>query len=131
MTAKGATGKHGISRERTTFEWALLLASLGATLTLVAGLVVAGLTGPRGPADLRVTVEPIAPSSGGRPLEVTITNVGGTSAQNVVVEITVGDVTREVNLDLIAKGDTESATIVVPTEASGTPHADVVSYSNP
>ena len=131
MTAKGATGKRGIGRERTSFEWALLLASLGATLTLVAGLVVAGLTGPRGPADLRVAVEPIAPSSGGRPFEVTITNVGGTSAQNVAVEITVGDVTREVNLDLIAKGDTESSTIVVPTDASGTPHAEVVGYSNP
>jgi hypothetical protein len=45
------------------------------------------------------------PASGGRPLEVTVTNVGGTSAQNVIVEVTVGDVTREVDLDLVAKGE--------------------------
>ena len=48
-----------------------------------------------------------------------MTNVGGTSAENVIVEITVGDVTREMNLDLVAKGDTESATVVVPADADG------------
>jgi hypothetical protein len=34
---------------------------------------------------------------------VTVTNVGGTSAENVVVQVTVGDVTRQVNLDLVPK----------------------------
>jgi hypothetical protein len=48
-----------------------------------------------------------------------------------VVEVTVGDVTREVNLDLVAKGDTESAAVVVPADAAGPPHAEVVSYTNP
>jgi hypothetical protein len=70
------------------------------------------------------------PASGGRPFEVTVTNVGGTSAENVI-EITAGDVTREVNLDLVAKGDTESAAIVVPSDTAGPPHAEVVSYTNP
>jgi len=37
----------------------------------------------------------------------------------------------EVNLDLVANGDTESAAIVVPADAAGTPHAEVVSYTNP
>jgi hypothetical protein len=82
---------------------------------VVAGLVTSGLAGPHGPADLRVTVEDAdGPASGGRPLEVTVTNVGGTSAQNVIVEVTVDDVTRDVNLDLVAKGDTESAGVVAP-----------------
>ena len=66
-----------------------------------------------------------------RPLEVTVRNVGGTSAENVIVEVTVGDVTREVNLDLVAKGDTESAGVVVPAGTTGPSHAEVVSYTNP
>jgi uncharacterized protein (TIGR02588 family) len=132
MTAKRASGSRGIRRERTPFEWALLVVSLAATLAVVAGLVVSELAGPRGPADLRVTIaDADEPASGGRPLEVTVKNVGGTSAENVIVEVTVGEVTREVNLDLVAKGDTESAVVVVPADAAGLPHAAVVSYTNP
>lgn len=132
MTAKRASGSRGIRRERTPFEWALLVVSLAATLAVVAGLVVSGLAGPRGPADLRVTIaDADEPASGGRPLEVTVTNLGGTSAENVIVQVTVGDVTREVNLDLVAKGDTESAAVVFPADAAGPPHAEVVSYTNP
>lgn len=132
MTAKRSSGSSGIRRERTPFEWTLLVVSLAATLAVVVGLVVSGLTGPRGPADLRVSVgDATEPASGGRPLEVTVTNVGGTSAQNVIVEITVGDVVREVDLDLVAKGDEETATVVVPADATGPPDAAVVSYTNP
>ena len=131
MSAKRTSGSRGIRRNRTPFEWALLVVSLAATLAVVAGLSASRLAGPRGPADLRVTVKDAdGPASGGRPLEVTVTNVGGTSAQNVIVEVTVGDVTREVNLDLVAKGDTESAAVVVPAGAAGPPRAEVVSYTN-
>ena len=42
-----------------------------------------------------------------------------------------GDVTRELDLDLVAKGDTESAAVVVPADATGPPHAEVVSYTDP
>ena len=132
MTAKRASGSRGIVRERTPFELVLLVVSLAATLAVVTGLVVSGLTGPRGPADLRVTVDKAdEPASGGRPVQVTVSNVGGTSAENVIVEVTVGDLTREVTLDLVAKGDTESATVVVPADASDPPHAEIVSYTNP
>ena len=117
---------------RTPFEWALLVVSLAATLTVVAGLVVSELAGPHGPADLRVTVaDADRPASGGRPLDVTITNVGGTSAENVIVEVTVGDIVREVNVNLVAKGDSESAAVVIPAGAAGSPRAEVVSYTNP
>jgi hypothetical protein len=37
----------------------------------------------------------------------------------VIVEVTVGDVTREVNLDLVPKGDTESAAVVVRRRRRG------------
>jgi uncharacterized protein (TIGR02588 family) len=132
MTARRAAASRGIGRERTPFELALLVVSLAATLAVVAGLVVSGLTGPHGPADLRVTIaDADEPASGGRPLEITVSNVGGTSAENVIVEVTVGDLTREVNLDLVAKGDTESATVVVPADSADPAHAEVVSYTNP
>jgi uncharacterized protein (TIGR02588 family) len=132
MTAKRASGNGGIRRERTPFEWALLVVSLAATVAVAAGLVVSGLAGRRGRVDLRVTVADTGgTASGGRPLEVTVTNVGGTSAGNVIVEVTVGDVTRDVGLDLVAKGDTESAAVVVPADAMGEPRAEVVSYTNP
>lgn len=132
MSEKSGSRRSAPRRQRTSFEWALLLGSLAATLAVVAGLVVSGLVGPRGPADLRVTVsEPGGQASGGRPLEVSVQNVGGTSAENVVLEVTVGDVVREVNLDLVAKGDEESATVVVPDDAAGSPQAEVMSYTNP
>jgi uncharacterized protein (TIGR02588 family) len=125
-------GNRGIRRQRTPFEWVLLVASLAATVAVVAGLVVSGLAGSRGGADLRVTIADAGgPASGGRTLEVTVTNVGGTSAGNVIVEVSVGDVTREVDLDLVAKGDTESAAVVVPADATGEPRAEVVSYTTP
>jgi len=132
MTAKRRAGSGGVRRKRTTFEWVLLLVSLAATLAIVVGLVVSELSGHRGPVDLRVSVTDAGgPASGGRPLEVTVSNVGGTSAENVVIEVTVDDVAREVNLELVAKGDKESAAVVVPTDATGTPHAEVLSYTNP
>ncbi|MEO8424966.1 MAG: hypothetical protein ABI595_13785 [Actinomycetota bacterium] len=119
-------------RERTPFEWALLLVSLAAALTLAVGLAISAFTGASGPADLEVDIAMAeAPASGGRPLEITVTNIGGTSAENVVVEVTVGDVAREVTLALVAKGDEESATVIVPTSATATPHAEVLSYSDP
>jgi uncharacterized protein (TIGR02588 family) len=129
MTA--AKGK-GIRRERTPFEWALLVVSVAAALTLLVGLAISGLTGASGPADLEIAIAPSdVPASGGQPLEITVKNVGGTSAENVVIEVTVGDVSREVTLELVGKGDEESATVVVPASASATPHAEVLSYSDP
>jgi hypothetical protein len=67
------------------------------------------------PTEDAVTVaDANGPASGGMPFEVTVTNVGGTSAENVVIEVTVSDVARDLNLDLVAKGDTESAGIRGP-----------------
>jgi uncharacterized protein (TIGR02588 family) len=132
MTATPASRDRGIGRKRTPFEWALLLVALAATLGIAAGLAVTELVEPQGPADLRVTVADKAEAaSGGRPLEVAVENVGGTSAENVIVQVTVGDVTREVDLDLVAKGDTESAAVVVPSGATGPPRAQVMSYTDP
>lgn len=132
MTAKRRSGGNGIRRERTSFEWTLLILSLAATVAIVVGLVVSEFAGNRGPVDLRVSVTDTGePASGGRPLQVTVANIGGTSAQNVTVEVTVGDLVREVTLDLVAKGDKESADVIVPLEATAPPEAEVISYSKP
>ena len=132
MSPSRSSGNKGLRRPRTPFEWTILIVSLAATLAVIVGLALSGLRGPRGPADLRVAVhEAEEPASGGRTLELTVTNVGGESAENVVVEVTVGDVTREANLDLVAKGDSESAAVVVPSDAGGEPRAEVVSYTSP
>jgi uncharacterized protein (TIGR02588 family) len=132
MTSSRRSDDRGIRRPRTLFEWALLGASLTAILIVVAGLVLSQVLGTGGPADLRVSVaDEGVLASGGRSLEVTVTNAGGTSSENVIVEVAVGDVTREVDLDLVAKGDTESAVVVVPADAVGEPAAQVVSYTNP
>ena len=81
MTSKRSSGRGGMGRKRTSFEWALLLGSLAAILAVVIGLVVGELSGPRGPVDVRVTVTDAGgPASGGRPLEVIVTNVGGKKA---------------------------------------------------
>jgi hypothetical protein len=127
-----ATKNRGIRRKRTTFEWALLLMSVTAASILAVGLAISGLTGASGPADLEIAIVAADdPASGGRPLEITVTNVGRTSAENVIVEVTVGDVVREVTLALVAKGDEESATVIVPDGATASPHAEVLSYSDP
>jgi hypothetical protein len=87
-----------------------------------------------GSGDLRVAVTADdRPASGGRPLEVMVENVGGTSAENVIVEVTVGDVTREVDLNLVAKGDTESATVWSRPAASrgGELHQPLTRVSRP
>jgi uncharacterized protein (TIGR02588 family) len=132
MTSSRTSGDRGVGRRRTPFEWALLGVSLAAILIVIAGLVLSQLLGAGGPADLRVSVaDEGVLASGGRSLEVTVTNAGGTSSENVIVEVTVGDLTREVDLDLVAKGDTESAVVVVPADAVGEPAAQVVSYANP
>jgi hypothetical protein len=55
MTRKRDSGG-AIKRKRTPLEWALLLVSLAATLAVVVGLLVSGLAGPRGPADLRMNI---------------------------------------------------------------------------
>jgi uncharacterized protein (TIGR02588 family) len=132
MSPRRNSGDRGIGRRRTPFEWALLVVSLAATLVVAVGLALSQFIGPDGPADLRVGVaDEGVRASGGRSLEVIVTNAGGTSSENVIVEVRVGEVAREVELDLVAKGDTESAVVVVPADAIGEPAAEVLSYMNP
>jgi len=119
----------GIRRERTPLEVAVLLVSAVAVAAIVIGLLLARIAGGNGPPDLRVSVAqtPIH-RSGGAVYAVIVRNVGGETAANVVIEVVVGEETREISLVSVAKGDDEEAAAVFPSGTSGEPRATVTSY---
>lgn len=121
----------GVSRDRSPFEIAVLVISAAAALTILAGLIVAGLRYGSGPPELRAKVTPDQSANGSRTFEVSVANDGGTSALNVVVTVELGEEMREVQLDTVAKGDKESITVVFPGDISGSPVAEIQSYSEP
>ena len=130
MTATRSKNR-GLTRERTPFEWAVLGCSVVATFALMAGLIL-GSFGTAGSADLRVTIDarPIE-ASGGAAFDISVFNAGGTSAESVLIEVVSGSITRELSLELVAKGDTEHAFVVFPSSAAESPRATVVSYAEP
>ncbi|MGH2690120.1 MAG: hypothetical protein ACRDKW_15140 [Actinomycetota bacterium] len=122
----------GLKRKRSALEWALLLVSLAAIAGVVGSLVSYGLRAGGGPADLRVEARFTGTGSGGSVFEVTVRNEGGATAERVMLEVTLGDVTREADIDVVAKGDREAAFVVFPTgDAGSAPVVRVVSYEEP
>lgn len=120
--------RRGVRRKRTFFETAVLVISLAAAAAVVGGLLVSGLTGPSGPADLSVAVQPTeARGSGGVVYEVIVSNRGGQTAENVVIEVTAGDETRELEILSVSKQDEEIAAVIFPA-GSDPPTARVLSY---
>jgi uncharacterized protein (TIGR02588 family) len=64
--------------------------------------------------------------------EVTVGNDGGATAERVTIEVTLGEVTREADIDVVAKGDREAAFVVFPSgDASSAPGVRVVGYEEP
>lgn len=121
--------RRGLRRERTKLELGVLLVSVAAVGTVVVGLVVAGVSGGTGPPDLRATVGPSGVErSGGAVYELSVRNQGGQTAENVVVEVSVGSETREVEILSVSKGDEEVASVVFPRGTAGTATARVLSY---
>ncbi len=120
-----------LRRERTPFEIAVLVVALTATAAIVAGLVVAGLSGGKGGPNLVVSVGPAAEHrSGGIVFEIVVRNEGGATADNVTLEATLGEETREITIVSVAKGDEERAGVVFPPDATGTPTVRVLSYNS-
>ena len=119
----------GALRSRTLLENVVLAVSLVAVAAVVIGLVVAAVGGGDDGPDLRATVRATGlQRSGGAIYEVEIRNVGGHTAENVVIEVTLGDEKRELEVLSVAKGDDETATVVFPPGASGTAAVRVLSY---
>ena len=118
-----------VRRGRTPLELAVLLVSLAAVASVVAGLIIASATGGEGPPDLVAVARPTGlERSGGALYELLVRNQGGQTAENVVVEVTVGSETREVEILSVSKGDEEVASVVFPRGTDGTAEARVLSY---
>lgn len=121
--------RRSLRRERTPFEKGVLAVSILAVGSIIAGLLLASTTGAEGPPDLRVSVaETPINRSGGVVYAVTVRNVGGETAANVVIEVVVGGESREIELVSVAKGDEEEASAIFPPGTSGTARASVLSY---
>ncbi|HVF11986.1 MAG TPA: hypothetical protein VNA87_02765, partial [Actinomycetota bacterium] len=82
-------------------------------------------------AELTIEISgPKDESETGKTYEVTVSNDGGTTAEEVVVEVVAGDTTREIQFRAISKGDQEMATVVLPAESQD-PRAEIVGYKEP
>ena len=123
------SAKRGLRRKRTALELSVLVVSVIAIAAVIGGLIVASVTGGEGTPDLRTSVAvPGVEGSGGVVYKVLVENRGGESAENVVIEITLGSEMREIQILSVAKGDEEEASVVFPPGTTGKPTARVLSY---
>lgn len=123
--------RRGMRRERTPLEWVVLILSFLGILSVVGGLAWYGITADGGQAELSIQIELTQEEAeGGKIYEVTVSNGGSTTAEDVVVEVSAGDTTREVEFKAVAKGDREMAVVVLPLE-SDDPRAEIVAYKEP
>ena len=117
---------NNLRRERTTFEWAILVVSLAAVVAIVAGLVTAWVTYESGPPVLRASVTRTeAPNR----FVVAVRNDGGATAEHVRVLVRRGRGSVEVELLAVPKGDEEEAFVTIG--GRGRPTAQVQSYQEP
>ena len=115
------------SREQL-FDRVVLIAAAFAILIVVGGLAYYGVTSGRGPADLEPSIIDTGRREGDEQIyKVTIANKGGTTAEDLVVEVTLGEESREVQVRFVTKGDSEEVLVSLP--GSGTPEVRVVSYT--
>ncbi|CAN5886796.1 hypothetical protein BH23ACT12_BH23ACT12_12210 [soil metagenome] len=121
-----------LKRERTPFEWALLLISLAVIGTIIVGLFLYAGHKAGGEAELSVEVADTGEMfEGGPQVEVTVRNTGGSGAEQVVTEVTMGEQTREVTMARIPKDDEASAVVTFPAGTTGTPEGELLSYNTP
>lgn len=115
----------GLRRERTAFELVVLGVAAAAIASIVGALVAFGAGAASGPPDLHVVLEP----SGAGRHTLSVTNRGGTTAEEVVILVRRGPRTTEVEFAAVAKGDTEQASVALP--GPGTAAAAVLSFKEP
>lgn len=116
--------KNTFRRERTTFEWVLLVVSLAVIAAIASALVFYGVSATSEPPDLTVSV-----TTSGTDHVLVVENKGGTTAEEVVVEVTRGSERQEVEFKAVAKGDVEEAKVALP--GGGKPEARVTSFKEP
>ena len=114
-----------LRRERTPFEWVILAVSILAICAIAGGLVFYTFSLEGGPPSLKATIRPAS----GDALTLRVENTGGTTAEEVVVNVRRGKEARAVSFRAVAKGDYEEATVTLPGGARAT--SEVVAYKEP
>lgn len=121
-----------LKRERSAFEWILLLVALGSIGTVVVGLFLYAGHKAGGEAELVAeVVDTGKPVKGAPQVELTVRNTGGSGAEEVITEVTMGEETREVTMVRIPKDDEATAIVGFPPGTTGTPEAEIFSYNQP
>lgn len=121
-----------LKRERTPFEWALLAVALAAIGTVIVGLFLYAGHKAGGDAELQIEVVDTGKKvDGGPQIEVTVKNVGGSGAEQIITEVKMGEETREVTMTRIPKDDEASAIVTFPEGTTGTPEGELLSYNTP
>lgn len=119
--------KSGLKRERTAFEWVILGVSAAAIVAIIGGLVVSSLGHDTEPAALNATLKP-EPGKADRYV-LTIANRGGTTAEDVRVQVRRGSGSVDVEFRAVPKGDEEEALVEIGGTGRATAH--VQSYQEP
>lgn len=121
-----------LKRGRTPFEWALLVISLASIAAVLVGLFLyAGDTAGE-QAALEASVEDTGRKiNGGPEFLVTLTNKGGSGAEDIVVEVKIGGETRELVFVRIAKDEERTGAVIFPPDAQGSAEASILSYNYP
>jgi len=117
------------TRERRNgFELVVLAASLIAIAGVIGGLAYYGITSGSGPAELETSmIDTGKRVDGEKVYSLTVKNKGGTTAEDLIVEVTAGEVTLEVDIRFVTKGDTEEAFVMLPEGIE--PQVKIVSYT--
>lgn len=122
---KSSKTKTGILRQRTAFEWAILVVSSAAIATIVVGLVFYSSQFEGRPPKLLVSIEA---SDKENEFVLKVENRGGTTAEDVVVEVSRGEETQLVEFRAVPKAAEEEATVQL--EGAGEPTASVVAFKD-
>lgn len=131
-SGRSSSKTEGLKRDRTPFEWVLLLISLATIGTVIVGLFLYAGHQAGGEAELSVEITGTGEGFGGGPqVEVTVRNTGGSGAEQVVTKVTMGEQTREVTMVRIPKDDEASAVVTFPAGTTGTPEGELLSYNTP
>lgn len=112
-------------RRKERFEVALLTISMAALAVLIGGLVWSSINSGTGPPELRVAV---IPTERGTEVEIVVTNIGGSTAERVVVEAEAGEESHEIEFPFVNNQEEERATADLGQPASKV-QASVKSYA--
>lgn len=115
-------------KRRNRFEIAILAASVLAIAAVIGGLAFYGITSGTGPAELETTIIDTGERVNGEKVyNVVVNNKGGKTAEDLIIEVTAGDTTLEVDIRFVTKGDREESFVMLPDGVE--PDVKVISYT--